>query len=119
MSHKLYNLKKLSEIAQGDEGFVRDMVVTFVENVTAEIESIQKLKISEKWTSIAEIAHKLASNFAYLGADDLHALAVNIEKSVINDQNLSGIADKAGQLCESGLLMINELKVDFKISNAG
>ena len=115
MNHKLYNLKKLDEIAQGDQGFIRDMLVTFVENVTAEIEGIQCLKLIENWTSIAETAHKLASNFAYLGADRLHALAVDIEKSVIRDQNLTGIADKAVILCNEGVLLISQLKKDFNI----
>ncbi len=112
---KLYHLKKLIEIAQGDEGFIRDMIVTFVENVTAEIESIQSLKTSESWTTIAEIAHKLASNFAYLGADELHALAVNIEKSVVVDRNLVGISDKAEKMCVDGSLLISELKKDFEL----
>jgi hypothetical protein len=40
MGHKLYNLKKLEEIAQGDETFVSDMVVEFVNNVTASVENI-------------------------------------------------------------------------------
>ena len=113
--NKLYNLKKLKEIAQGDDGFVREMVVTFVESVAVELEGIQKLNLSESWTTIAEISHKLASNFAYLGADDLHALAVNIEKSVIIDQNLSGVSEKAEKLCVEGVLLINELKKDFGI----
>ena len=115
MDHKLYNLRKLDEIAQGDQGFIRDMLVTFVENVTAEIESIQSLKLVENWTSIAETAHKLASNFAYLGADRLHVLAADIEKSVIHDQNLTGVADKTDTLCNDGILLISQLKKDFEI----
>ena len=115
MANQQYNLKRLSEIAQGDEGFVREMVATFVENVIAEIELIQNLKISESWNNIAEIAHKLASNFAYLGADDLHALAVDIEKNVLIDRNLLAIPQKTERLCESGLLLINELKKEFNI----
>ena len=115
MVNKLYNLKKLNEIAQSDSEFIREMIITFVENVTTEIESIQKLNTSEHWTSIAEIAHKLASNFAYLGADDLHALAVNIEKSVVIDQNLFEISEKTEKLCIDGVLLINELKKDFEM----
>lgn len=117
MVNKRYNLKKLAEIAQGDEDFIRDMVTTFVENVTTEVDGIQKLKLSGSWTAIAEIAHKLASNFAYLGADDLYALAVNIEKSVINDKNLSGIEEKTERMCNESILLISELKKDFEISD--
>ena len=115
MDHKLYNLKKLDEIAQGDQNFIREMVVTFIENVTAEIDSIQSLKSLEKWTEIAETAHKLASNFAYLGADKLRVLAANIEKSVLVDNNLVDIAGKTEKMCHDGILLISQLKKKFKI----
>ena len=115
MVHKCYNLKKINEIANGDQGFVRDMLETFVENVTIDIERIQSFRPVENWTAIAETAHKLASNFAYLGANHLHALASNIEKSVLNDRNLTGIADKSEQMCNEGIVLIRQLKNDFCI----
>jgi len=117
MDDKFYNLKKLDEIAQGDNDFVKTMVVTFVENVTAEIDSIQSFKSLEKWTDIAEAAHKLVSNFAYLGADRLQALAADIEKSVLNDHNLTNIAEKTEKMCNDGILLINQLKKNFQISD--
>ena len=117
MDHKPYHLKKLVEIAQGDENFVRDMVVEFVKNVTVCIGDIQSLKSSDKWTDVAGIAHKLATNFAYLGADKLQALAADIEKSVLCDNNFSGIAEKTEKMCNGGNLIIGELKEKFKIIN--
>ena len=115
MDHELYNLKKLDEIAQGDENFIREMVVTFVENVTDAVVSIQSLKSLEKWKDIAETAHKLASNFAYLGADKLQTIAADIEKSVLNDNNLTGVADKTDEMCNGSILLIGQLKNKFEI----
>jgi len=115
MVHKSYSLKKLDEIAQGNQDFIRDMVFTFVENVTIDISSIRSLKAVENWSAIAETAHKLASNFAYLGASNLHALAVDIEKTVLLEKNLTGIADKTDKLCHGGVLLIGQLKKDFCI----
>jgi len=117
MVQKLYNLKKMEEIAQGNHGFIREMVVTFVQNVTNDIGSIHSLKSVENWTAIAETSHKLASNFAYLGAGSLHVLAADIEKSVINDRNLTGVADKTDKLCKEGILLVSQLKKDFCISD--
>jgi len=113
MSDKLYNLKKLKEISQGDHIFVRDMLVTFVENATRDISRIQSLILTEDWTAIAETAHKLASNFAYLGANRLHDMAAEIEKNVINDNNLTGIDDKTVKLCHEGIILVNQVKKDF------
>ena len=115
MVQKLYNLKKINEIAQGDQEFVLDMLVTFVENVTLEIERIQLFRPLENWTAIAETAHKLASNFAYLGAQNLQALASDIEKSVFHDHNLTGIAEKTGQMCDAGIMLVGQLKNDLCI----
>jgi len=116
MVQKLYNLKKLDDIAQGNQGFIREMVVTFVENVSVDIRGIQSLKIAKNWTAIAETAHKLASNFAYLGASSLHALAADIEKSVIKEGNLTGVEDKTAKLCDEGSMLISQLKKDFCIT---
>jgi HPt (histidine-containing phosphotransfer) domain-containing protein len=71
----------------------------------------------EKWTEIAETAHKLASNFAYLGADKLQALAADIEKSVLCDNNLSGIAEKTEKMYHDGILLIGQLKEKFEITD--
>ena len=115
MVQRLYNLRKLDEIAQGNQGFIRDMLVTFVENVTKDIGGIHSLKSNNNWTAIAERAHKLASNFAYLGANSLHALALDIERSVLNDNNFTGIADKTDKLCDEGIMLVGQLKKDFCI----
>ena len=115
MDYILYNLNKLDEIAQGDQGFILEMVGIFVENVSADIEHIQSLQSEGNWVAIAEKAHKLASNFAYLGADSLQVLAADIEKSVIHDHNLTGIADKTLKLCHEGTSLIDQVKKDFKI----
>jgi len=113
MGTKVYNLKKLEEIAHGNQGFIRDMLVTFVENVSDDIVGIQSCKSIENWTAIAETAHKLASNFAYLGATKLQTLAVDIEKSVLIERNLTGVAEKTDKLCNDGILLVNQLKKDF------
>jgi len=117
MVQKHYNLKKINEIAQGDQGFIREMLETFVENVTNEVARIQSFRPVENWTAIAETAHKLASNFAYLGANHLHALATDIERSVLNDQNLTGISEKTEKMCHEGMMLVSELKKDFCILN--
>ena len=117
MVQKQYNLKKINEIAHGDEEFIMDMLVTFVENVSVDIGRIRSFELVENWTAIAETAHKLASNFAYLGAHNLQHLAADIEKSVLIDHNLAGIAEKTGQMCDEGIKLVNQVKNDFSITS--
>ena len=115
MNEKLYNLKKLNEISQGDGDFVRSMVVTFVENVTVDIDKIRSLISVNDWTAIGEKAHKLASNFAYLGANILHDLAAEIEKSVLMENNLTGVAVKTEKMCHNGMILVGQLEKDFDL----
>jgi len=117
MNREIYNTQKLDEIAQGDENFVYDMVVTFFENATTEIENILSYQSVENWKSIAEAAHKLASNFAYLNAHSLHHLAADIEKSILYEHNLAGITEKIDQLCQEGMILVHQVKKDFCIPN--
>ena len=110
MECKAYNLKKVQEISGGDEAFVKDMVDAFFENVTDAIANIKTFKQSEDWKAIGGIAHKLASNFAYMGADSLHDIADDIEKSVLVEQNLTNIAEKTDKLCSDSILLLNQMK---------
>ena len=114
MEHKLYDLGNLQEIAQGDEAFVNEMLVIFVENVTKDIETIRSLQPFEEWKTIAEIAHKMATRFAYLSIDSLRTLSVDIEKSILLYNNFTGIAEKTDKLCDDSILLIERMKKDFE-----
>ena len=113
MNYKSYDLKNITEIANGDEWFIRDMLLLFVNNVTEDIGKIQTLIPLEKWTSIAEVAHKMVPRFAYLSASQLQNLSSDIEKSVLIDNNLSEIAEKAEKLCKDSTMLVEQLKNDF------
>ena len=114
MVHRSYDFKKLHEIAHGDQDFVQDLMITFVENVSDDIEKIQSLRLLENWKAIAEIAHRLASRFAYLNIDSMQDLSTDIERSVLIHNNLTGIADKVDRLCNETILLLEQLKKDFE-----
>jgi len=113
LRHKLYDLSKLQEIAQGDEAFVRDMLETFVSNVADDVGKMQTFLRVKDWASIASIAHKLVSRFAYLNASELQELSIDVENSIQIDNNLTGIDEKADKLCKESIVLIEKLKEDF------
>ena len=114
MVQKPYSLDKLLEIANGDQAFVDDMLVLFIDNVTEDIEKIKSLRQTDDWKAIAGIAHRLASRFAYLCVDGLYKLSDDIEKSVLVRNDLEGIAEKTDRLCKEGILLIEEFKNEFE-----
>ncbi len=107
---KLYSLRRLQEISNADEEFVQDMVDTFIESVSVEVQNIQKLMINNEWDSIAGIIHKLSSNFAYLDAKELQDLSVRIEQRILNHCDLTELSETTKKLCSDSMALIEELK---------
>ena len=103
----------MQEIAQGDEAFVEDMLTTFISNVSEDVSNIRGYEATANWKAIAGVAHKLVSRFAYLCADGLQALSVDIENSVLFDDNLTEINEKTDRLCRESILLIEKLKEDL------
>ena len=108
--NKLYSLDKLKEIAQGDDAFVQEMVTTFIDSVSAEVDNIQKLMTVGEWKTIGRIAHKLAPNYAYMDAESLYALTADIEVKIKNGYDLTEITAMTHRMCADSLVLIDELK---------
>jgi len=110
MDNKIYSLEKLNEIAQGDDAFVQELVITFVETVSVEIKNMQRLMDVGDWKAIGGIAHKLASNYAYMDAESLYVLADKIEKGIQKNCDLTEITAMTHQMCTDSLILIDELR---------
>ena len=109
MDNKIYSLEKLNEIAQGDDAFIQELIITFIETVSEEIKNIQKLMEVGDWQAIGKIAHKLAPSYAYMDSESLYALVANIEKK-IQKSDLAEITAMTHQMCTDSLVLIDELR---------
>lgn len=107
---KLYSFDKLNEIAGGDEAFVKELVVTFIDSVSSEVENMQRFMQTGDWKAIGAIVHKLTPNYAYMDSQALFELAASIEKEIKSDGNLNEITVKTNRMCADSLVLINELK---------
>ena len=114
MNGKLYSFDKLKEIAQDDDAFVQEMITTFIDTVSEEVTNIERLMDTDEWKAIGGIAHKLASNYAYMDSESLYALSANIEIKIKSGCDFIEIAAMARQMCADSLLLIAELR---KINN--
>ena len=110
---KLYSLDKLKEIAQGDDAFVQELIVTFVDTVSAEVTNIQRLMDGNEWKTIGGIVHKLVPNYAYMDSVSLYELAADIEKKIQNSCDLNEITAMTHQMCSDSLTLIAELKKTY------
>ncbi len=82
------NLHNLYHISAGDEQFVKQMIITFVNTTQKGLKEMQEAAVSVKWESVADLAHKLLSPCRHIGAADLYNLLSTVEKRIRN--NVSG-----------------------------
>lgn len=71
VSNKL-NFDELSSISNGDENFKKEMIKIFYDSINSGLKNITELSKEEKWSQIAEIAHKILPSCKHFEATDLY-----------------------------------------------
>jgi signal transduction histidine kinase/CheY-like chemotaxis protein/HPt (histidine-containing phosphotransfer) domain-containing protein len=84
-NNKRIDLQNLIHIAGGDEQFTRQMLVTFLETTTKGLQEMKEAVSSDKWDTVAELAHKMLPPSRHIGASDLTIFLRKIEESVKNN----------------------------------
>ena len=77
----LIDLTSLRRTAGGDEQFVKEMLVTFLEGTEKGLGQMAEHLGKGEMTSIAEISHRLISQCRHLGAVELASLLAEVEKA--------------------------------------
>lgn len=106
-----YNLDYLHSISEGDEGFVLEMIQTFINTVPDELEKIYKLLNNKDWDMVGSEAHRFASNLVFLGLEKLRNTAIEIENICISKKNLEKIpalVDILKDVCNQNILYLKE-----------
>jgi len=79
------NLHNLYHISAGDEQFVKQMIITFINTTQKGLKEMQEAAVSAKWDSVADLAHKLLSPCRHIGAADLYNFLSTVEKRIRNN----------------------------------
>ncbi len=87
------NLNNLYHISGGDDKFVKQMLVSFVDSTEKGLKDMQEAVISGRLESVAELAHKMLPPCRHIGASDLCNLLKNIEE-IIQKKEETGDIEK-------------------------
>jgi len=79
------DLKNLYHISGGDEQFVKQMLISFIDSTRNGLIEMQEAVNSGKFEPVAELAHKMMPPCRHLGVSDLAILLKKIEESVHNN----------------------------------
>ena len=87
-------MTRLLEITGGDQGFVDELIDTFIEDATNQIDALRAAATAGDTEAIIRPAHSLKSNAANVGATDLGELARGLEA----DGRTGHVPDEAARI---------------------
>ena len=76
------NLHNLYHISGGDEKFVKQMLISFIDSTEKGLKDMQEAAISGRVESVADLAHKMLPPCRHIGASDLCSLLRKIEENI-------------------------------------
>lgn len=76
------NLNNLYHISGGDEQFVKQMLVSFIDSTKKSLDEMQEAVKSGRVDSVADLAHKMLPPCKHVGASDLYNLIRKFEESI-------------------------------------
>ena len=91
------DLHSLYHISGGDEQFVRQMLVTFIDTTEKGLKDMNKAVISGQWESVAGLAHKISPPCRHIGAVDLYNCLRKIEENIRNRVDIGAIETLTGE----------------------
>lgn len=91
------NLQNLYHISGGDDQFVKQMLVSFIDSTKKGLDDMQEAVRTGKLDSIADLAHKMLPPTRHVGATDLCNLLKKIEETVHNNDEKEDISLLTGE----------------------
>jgi two-component system, sensor histidine kinase and response regulator len=87
-------MTRLLEITGGDQAFVDELIDTFIEDATSQIEALRSAAAAGDGEAIVRPAHSLKSNAANVGA----ALLGDLARSLETDGRTGDVPDAVGRV---------------------
>jgi len=111
----LYDLSLVKAISGGDEGFVRSMILLFLETVPGIMDQMQLACQSRDWELTSKLAHKLKSTIDSMNIYQLQELIRKIESDGKKQDHLDQLP-AAVRLLQKGMNdCIRQVKSDFAL----
>ena len=113
-SDKAYDLKMVISVSGGDQGFIKKMVVLFIETVPENLRELRSHIENANWNDAAKVAHKLKSTIDSMGIKSIHQDIRSVEsnaKEAINLDNMNFLLEKIEKVISN---CIHQLKAEFE-----
>jgi len=109
-SHQLYDLTMIRSISGGDSGFIKKMILLFIETVPQNVQEMVEATGQQNWEQVSKMAHKLKSTIDSMGIRSLHDQIRAVETQAKNGTRLDRMPDMVGQVESVVSVCIQQLK---------
>ncbi len=104
----------LNEMSKGDQSFVKEMIEIFLKEIPAAIMQLEAALENKNWENIANIAHRIKTNYMMVGLKVQKENALYIEKSIkINEFSEEEITTKIRKLKSDSKMVYPLLKKEL------
>src|SRR5690606_36220552 len=111
---KYYAKENLSEIADGDEDFLKILAQTFLEEIPPDLNSMKEAIDNENRELAYQFAHKMKPNIEMFGIDALKDIT-SIEAWSKTSKNKTSVLPHLENVVETLNHVFTELKEDFQL----
>lgn len=111
---KYYTKENLSEIADGDQEFLKILAQTFLEEIPPDIHSMEEAIRNENRELAYQLAHKMKPNIEMFGIDALKDIT-SIEAWSKTSKNKASVIPHLESLMVTLNHVFDELKADFQL----
>jgi len=105
----LFNLNYLNSISDGNNEFVNEIIVAFIEQTPPLLTQMTDASNSEEWVTVGDLAHKLKSNLTLVGINQIEALTQSIEIDGRGEINTDTLPSRTKLLVSTCTQAIEEL----------
>jgi len=111
------DLSFLTAFSGGDTGFVKEMVVMFVQKMPVDLPQLKLLAENSEWAEVKSLAHKLKSSVNFMGIpgmkEKLQKLEDDTQAENIYPEQLLADINGVINICNKA---VEELKAQFEIA---
>ncbi len=108
--NKLYDLAMIQSVSGGDAGFIKKMILLFIETVPQNVRELVEATSEQNWEQVSKMAHKLKSTIDSMGIRSIHEQIRTVESHAKNKEHLDHLPHLVQQVEAVVLVCIHQLR---------
>jgi len=105
-----YNLSELKKMANGNQAFINNMLITFIENTENTIHLFNQFLQTKDWEHIGEAAHKILPSYRHLEVEEVASKLYELKVKTIVEKSFEEVPGLVQETIKEMENLIKELR---------